>query len=159
MTLTHGSNVFNCTFEQAKLVADCAGLIYVLGDRYPFLMKMRDWTEKHPYPGHISLEWENAMEHEEQRIKNEMLVPREHADYSMWYDRQTGGGGARIVFDRGVAWVSCHSGYPWADITEEVAELFREIGCQELDNAMVWRSNPYTYGFNNKYRNILPISE
>ncbi len=62
----------------------------------------------------------------------------------MWQDRATGGGGCRIVWQSGIAWVSRHSGYAHADITESVSELFRELGCPEMDDGM-WMKNPHIY--------------
>jgi hypothetical protein len=54
-----------------------------------------------------------------------------HDVYWLWEDRQTGGGGCRICWNEGIAWVSCHSGYPAADITDEVKELFRLKDAEE----------------------------
>jgi len=68
------------------------------------------------------------------------------AQYYSWEDRATGGGGCRITWYRGIAWVSCHSGYPQADITQDVSELFFEIGCKPVDNFSVEASNPRIYG-------------
>lgn len=65
--------------------------------------------------------------------------------YEYWEDRQTCGGGCRIVFCNNIAWISRHSGYAYADITEEVAQLFLEIGCKSLENKY-WELNPYIYG-------------
>lgn len=78
--------------------------------------------------------------------------------YFMWQDKATGGGGCRVVFvlkvnvlgtedfanDRliGVAWISRHSGYPQADITEEVGELFEMIGCIPYGGE---KRNPHIY--------------
>ena len=72
------------------------------------------------------------------------FAPREH--YHYWEDWATGGGGARIVFylpegkDEGYAWVSNHSGYPQADITEEVKEFFRELGATQMGDEMRYLS-------------------
>ena len=52
--------------------------------------------------------------------------------YDLWQDRQTGGGGCRIVWRGGLAWVSRHAGYPWADVTDVVKDLFRESGAKEV---------------------------
>ena len=68
-------------------------------------------------------------------------------DYDLWEDKATGGGGCRIVWKCNVAWISRHSGYPQADITEEVKFFFQEVlhcnpyeyDCHHL--------NPNIYGF------------
>ena len=66
--------------------------------------------------------------------------------YKLWQDRQTGGGGCRIVWCRDIAWVSRHSGYAYADITWEVCEFFTEIGCEPIaDGLSAWRCNPHMY--------------
>mgnify|MGYP001488233130 CR=1 FL=1 len=68
-------------------------------------------------------------------------------DYLCWEDRQTGGGGCRIVWCAGVAWISRHSGYAWADMTEEVAYFFQEVfGCKSYDDPGQYL-NPNIYGF------------
>jgi hypothetical protein len=74
---------------------------------------------------------------------------RQFSVYSLWEDTQTGGGGARIVWSKGYAWVSRHSGYAWADITEEVRELFRELGAEPLGESLsyeLWSHNPHIRG-------------
>lgn len=67
------------------------------------------------------------------------------ADYYAWEDRATGGGGGRVTWYRGIVWVSCHSGYPQADITKELCELFEELGCKEVAPELAY-SNPRIYG-------------
>lgn len=70
-----------------------------------------------------------------------------NAAYKLWQDRQTYGGGCRIVWKKGVAWVSRHSGYAWADITDDVCHFFAEIGCEPITGMEVWRKNPHMYPF------------
>lgn len=65
--------------------------------------------------------------------------------YHRWEDRATGGGGCRITWYRGIAWVSCHSGYPAADITQEVAELFAEIECKPIEETHIAYRSPSVY--------------
>ena len=65
-------------------------------------------------------------------------------EYDMWQDSQTGGGGCRLVWMDGIVWVSCHSGYSYADITEEVCDLFRDyMGCVPAKAG--WHDNPAMY--------------
>ena len=42
-----------------------------------------------------------------------------------------------------IVWISRHSGYAWADITDEVAEVFEELGCKEA--SVGWHDNPHMY--------------
>ena len=104
MALTTGSNTFLCTLGQAQFVAECANLRHVVTQRRTLVNGTR----------------------------------REFGKYELWWDQQTWGGGCRICFkaihnngDKGIVWISRHSGYAYADITEDVAQLFREIGCYE----------------------------
>lgn len=77
----------------------------------------------------------------------------ESMGYTQWEDRATGGGGCRIVWAQGVAWVSRHSGYPAADITEEVCFFFEEVlHCQPY-NDPGQRLNPNIYGHDHWVRN------
>lgn len=70
----------------------------------------------------------------------------ERGHYELWQDYQTYGGGARICWKGGIAWVSRHSGYAWADIVDEVCDIFREIGCKEaVDRYVNWAANPAMY--------------
>jgi len=66
------------------------------------------------------------------------------AGHYLWEDPQTGGGGCRLVWKDGVVWVSRHSGYAYADITGEVCDLFRDMGCKEYPMYEMDRS-PKTY--------------
>lgn len=71
--------------------------------------------------------------------------------YDLWEDRATGGGGCRIVWKAGVAWISRHSGYPAADITEEVRFFFQEVmKCKPSTYSQSY--NPNIYGFDNWIR-------
>ena len=65
--------------------------------------------------------------------------------FELWEDKQTSGGGCRIVFCNNIVWISRHSGYDWADITEEVKELFVELKCENLDDKWGFY-NPLIYG-------------
>lgn len=66
--------------------------------------------------------------------------------YHLWEDRQTGGGGCRIVWRDDIAWVSRHSGYAWADMTEEVCFYFEDVlHCKPLDSYTNMRKNPNIY--------------
>ena len=62
-----------------------------------------------------------------------------------WEDAATGGGGCRITWADGVAWVSRHSGYAYADITEDVCEIFAHMGCKPTTGR-----NPRIYGYQGK---------
>jgi len=69
--------------------------------------------------------------------------------YELWEDAQTGGGGCRIVWCQGIAWISRHSGYPQADKTEEVAFWFESVLlCRPFDDPGQ-HLNPSIYGFSN----------
>jgi hypothetical protein len=63
--------------------------------------------------------------------------------FDMWQDSQTGGGGCRLVWRHGIVWVSRHSGYAYADITQEVCDLFHDMGCKPYNGE---ERNPHTYG-------------
>lgn len=77
--------------------------------------------------------------------KDDRFYPlRGHCE--QWQDAQTGGGGCRICWKAGVAWVTRHSGYAWADITEDVSQLFRELGCQEATSFAAAAAHPLVYG-------------
>jgi len=56
------------------------------------------------------------------------------ASHHLWEDGQTSGGGCRLVWKDGIVWVSCHSGYSYADITKEVCDLFRDMGCEMVSD-------------------------
>ena len=117
MALTVSSHVFRCSRKQALFVAECANL------RYEVTSTPRD-GEDVAYP----------------------LYYGGRQAYDMWQDRQTGGGGCRIVWKHDVAWVSRHSGYPQADITDDVCEFFAEIGCSCINGHDIWRKNPNILG-------------
>jgi hypothetical protein len=81
-------------------------------------------------------------------------------EYDYWEDRQTGGGGCRIVWAGGVAWITRHSGYAWADMTEKVAFFFEhEYHCKPYDDPHMWH-NPNIYGWDRwewyKGEHVLP---
>jgi hypothetical protein len=71
-------------------------------------------------------------------------IPRYEGHSDWWEDHQTGGGGARIVWCQGIAWVSAHSGYSWADITDTVREFFADLGCSPIPEHI---PDPRTYGY------------
>ena len=70
-------------------------------------------------------------------------------DYFMWQDRATGGGGGRVVWMDGITWVSRHSGYAYADITQELCEFLAALGATPItgkDKYSVWNANPNILG-------------
>jgi len=153
MGFTRGSRIFECTKEQAQFVANCAGLRHVFGDKSEFYNLYHQWLEKNPHPGrgNHEEEWRDRSNAEESRIKK-LIGNVPESDYGdahdLWEDYQTGGGGCRIVWCQGIVWISRHSGYEWADITESVAETFAEIGCKTPDPSRNWwRFNPHIYGY------------
>lgn len=132
MMLTVGNDIFAVTLEQCIDMADVANLRCEI---VPY------WFETDDMP---------------------MLDSASHQTkkYFMWQDGQTGGGGCRLVFlanivekfgrtsiplgTRGIVWVSRHSGYPEADVTELVGDLFVEMGCKQASTMGV--RNPNIYG-------------
>jgi len=64
--------------------------------------------------------------------------------YSLWQDPQTAGGAARICWKDGYAFVSRHSGYAQADVTEEVEFFLEDQGAVRV--SMVPARNPHIYG-------------
>lgn len=71
----------------------------------------------------------------------------EHGQFELWADEQTYGGGCRMCWKGGIVWISRHSGYAWADITDDVANIFREIGCKEaVDSYINFSACPAIYG-------------
>jgi hypothetical protein len=80
-----------------------------------------------------------------ERVANEAGLKEERVrNCRFWQDRATGGGGCRIAYKDEYVWVSRHSGYPQADITEEVAEFFVMYGA-EMADGMFSIANPYIY--------------
>jgi hypothetical protein len=71
---------------------------------------------------------------EEARFLAECGDLREYSDYPcwMWQDSQTGGGGCRVVWHRGLMWVSYHAGYPGACFSDEMVELALQMGLKEV---------------------------
>jgi len=79
------------------------------------------------------------------------LESSRNGEYFMFQDSQTGGGGCRVVFSiidkrdtdpKGLAWISRHGGYPEADITTEVSQLFDMQGCRPYTGPS---QNPHLY--------------
>jgi hypothetical protein len=126
MALTTGSMVYYCSLQLAMDIADIANL--------------REEISLKPYG----------------------------ADYYMWQDKATGGGGARLVWtprltyriqemkvelhrgltshhpeERGILWVSRHSGYAYADMTETICALLEEEGAYPC---LTNERTPYVYG-------------
>jgi len=115
MGLTRGAYFFRVDRETTEFMAECANLRHLLTSQPPEV----------PFaPG-----------------PQYMGGPR---PYDLWEDRMTGGGGCRMVWCNGVVWITRHSGYAQADITHDVAELFREKGCEDLDGGYS-RKNPHIY--------------
>lgn len=133
--LTKDGGILTCTWEQVKLVAECANL--------------RCYDVPFWYVGELDKHAQS-------------LGTSRHF---MWQDRQTGGGACRLVFvpvkrharpkyerkpgflqpqDVGTVWISNHSGYAYADITADVQELFLEMGCTRAA-MMGWIDNPHMY--------------
>lgn len=79
-------------------------------------------------------------------------------DYFMWQDRATGGGGGRVVWMDGICWVSRHSGYAYADITQELCEFLVDLGATPIRGAdmfCVQNSNPNILGSSREARKRL----
>lgn len=72
------------------------------------------------------------------------LGQKKYDPYHFWQDLQTSGGGCRLVWKSGFVWVSRHSGYAWADITEEVCLFLEEQGAKKV--SQVPAPNPHIYG-------------
>jgi hypothetical protein len=111
--LTTSSNVFRCTRAEAREVA-------------------QEWLALRQLVTSSRSEW---LERDSSLLS--------HKDYDMWEDYATGGGGCRIVWKDGFAWISRHSGYPQADVTTEAREVFRFLGCDSVQNL---RRNPHICG-------------
>ena len=116
---TRGSMIYNATREQVIFVAECANLRHEMTS-----VRTESWSnDAKDYAKHFP--------------------SYSGRKYDMWQDYQTGGGGCRMVWTSGVVWISRHSGYAWADITDEVAEVFEELGCKET--SVGWHDNPHMY--------------
>lgn len=125
--MTYGSGVFKTDLETVRFVAAAANLDCIVA---PF----------------------EAAEKQQPRC-------RSTESFFTWQDWQTAGGGCRITFapdgygkETGIAWVHSHSGYAWADVTDEVIEMLAELGARELDRDRGddWRIihfNPFIYGW------------
>lgn len=113
--MNNGSYVFRATLSQVREVADCA-----------------------------ELRCEVALPNSEEKTAAGYSVYPESGRYFMWQDRQTGGGGCRIVWCNDVAWISTHSGYAWADFSGDVADLLMMAGAT-LAEEVGWRANPHIY--------------
>jgi len=116
MALTTGSNIFRADRETTRFVAECASLRHLI-------TSVRIIGPHNGYP-----DWYGGAN-----------------PHDLWEDGATGGGGCRLVWRGDVVWISRHSGYPQANITGDVAQIFRELGCDELD-AGIWQKNPHIYG-------------
>jgi hypothetical protein len=119
---------FYCTFEQAQFFAQCGNMPMYVYDYYTMVKDV----------GYMDLS--DAI-----TLLKEHNPRAESGNYYMWQDRQTGGGGCRITWYRGIAWISSHSGYPHADFTREMSELFSEI-CKPCELSSIKYSNPLSYG-------------
>lgn len=130
MALTVGSMVIRATWEQCNFIAECANLTLYIFDRKELEKRSASWDA----------------------FLDEMQALREHnrraedGNYWMWADAQTFGGGCRITFYRGIVWISAHYGYPQADITRDVAELFAELGCKPVNDRSIEWASPLSYG-------------
>lgn len=161
--LTVRSSVFACTREQAQLVAECANLVHRCTS-LPFDNRnelYKAYKAAHPLPVQpkpdcdmADADWEaydarvqawneKEREHSLPAVKRNDPQADYRNEYDFWEDRRTGGGGGRICWAGGVAWVSAHSGYAWADITDEIRELFAELGCKSASDML---RSPAMYG-------------
>lgn len=127
MSLT-GYMCYHCTLDQAKFVAECADLRLV---GVPYYWDKKDYPkwydpENRPYYQHHN--------------------GHSNKGYWFWEDAKYSGGACRIVYFRGVAWVSSHSGYAHADITRDACQLFAELGADEVVDYGVATRNPMIYG-------------
>jgi hypothetical protein len=116
--LTRHNGVFRIGLDTAKMVAECANLRLITSPS----RSAKEGARWHVGGG--------------------------DGPYWSWEDDQTGGGGCRITWVDGIAWVSRHSGYAWADITDEVCDLIIELGGKPLDLDASYRiRNPRIYGW------------
>jgi hypothetical protein len=125
MVLTVNSMCFESTLDDARLIAECDGLTLTIVPYY--------WDQSQ-YPNWLLPLFD--LPH--------YFHSGDRDGYYLWQDRQTGGGGCRICWYKGIAWISSHSGYAWADTTHEVQELFLDMGCKPLGDWVNW-SNPFIY--------------
>jgi len=116
---TVSSNVLRCSFEIAEQVAKEAG----------FSLASATW-EYHKAHG-FSFSFVDTSKH------------------FLWQDRQLGGGACRIVWRDGIVWVSRHSGYAQADLTEEVIFFLEVYGATPVPRGgNTVPRNPHIYGDN-----------
>lgn len=119
--LTVSSRVFECDRNMAAFAAECANLRHLL------TTNPQDRSIDSLYPSYRG----------GQRA------------YDLWEDSQTSGGGCRLVWSGGIVWISRHSGYAYADVTGEVAEVLAEMGAKPLDSDQgdyaLWHNNPHIY--------------
>jgi len=69
--------------------------------------------------------------------------------YWAWEDWALGGGACRITWQDGVVWVSRHSGYAQADLTEEAIFFLEHYGAVPITGDAqygAWHKNPRIYG-------------
>jgi len=112
---TVDSMVFIVSLNVVKFVAECANLELITYSGH----------DSPEYGGRVS-GWAN------------------HGSYWSFEDHATGGGGCRITWSDRIAWVSRHSGYAWADSTQEVCELLLELGAKKATRTRI--RNPRIYG-------------
>ena len=117
---TVSSNVLRCSFKVAEKVAKEAGLALAVATR------------------------EYKLEHD---LFHRGFV--DTAKHVLWQDRQLGGGACRIVWRDGIAWVSRHSGYAYADLTEEAIFFLEAYGATPVTRGgTTVPRNPHIYGDN-----------
>lgn len=161
--LTCRSTVFACTREQARFVAECAGLVHVQSSRSGSAAQREEFEKIDPIPVHPDWEtgtgdeWDayNAAWDAWDARLSDYSRAHPHPDANawqvgncdFWQDRQTCGGAARVCWAGGIAWVSAHSGYAYADVTDEVCAVFAEIGCVPCTNPYALPDSPWIYGY------------
>ena len=77
-------------------------------------------------------------------------IRTENYPYHAWEDKALAGGALRITWHRGIMWISCHSGYPHADRTDDACEFATTLGYEPIDDETLWnehRKNPRVYGY------------
>lgn len=157
MPLTVDSYVWRCTREQMEEVAAALKLQHVVTQDTERAMlddALGSWTAAHPYPRDEKAKdkWWKARYAKIAHLKAENRIPQlprgiQSGDqFEMWYDAQAAGGGCRLVWRKGIVWISRHSGYEWANRTAEAAELFRVAGCVPIGEVNSYAPDPYNYG-------------
>ena len=112
--LTENSHIFHARLDEAAFLADCCGVLDNL--------VCYDWTMVATQDS----EFQASLGYHRDR-------PGDSAGYFRWEDRQTAGGGIRITWKNGVMWISSHSGYAWADVTDTAILVARDMGLRTAE--------------------------